>query len=240
MKKLISLAALLFGMFGNAMADDTVVPTIHGAETAKTWTLTVGLNNANDYVAFQMDVQLPAGVSADAITVRDRLKDGGSVTINGETLSTNFSVEKNVIDEANNIVRIIGYNYGNHNVVNSANQFNDGMFKVALSSTEAIGTKTIAATIKNALFVKKDKSTQELSGADLVVDGSSLAVTNGLAGDANGDGVINATDAVAVINRYLGQPLSGKFDGKAADINGDEVFNASDAVAIINAYLNSK
>lgn len=56
-------------------------------------------------------------------------------------------------------------------------------------------------------------------------------------GDVDGDGTINTTDAVVVINYYLGHPVSN-FHEKQADMNGDGYINTADAVAIINKYLN--
>lgn len=57
-----------------------------------------------------------------------------------------------------------------------------------------------------------------------------------LLGDANSDGVVNTTDAVLVINYYLGKTT--EIDKKAADINLDGTINTTDAVGIINKYLN--
>lgn len=54
-------------------------------------------------------------------------------------------------------------------------------------------------------------------------------------GDANRDGEVNTTDAVAVINYYLGK--STTIDKLASDMNDDESINTTDAVAIINKYL---
>jgi len=54
----------------------------------------------------------------------------------------------------------------------------------------------------------------------------------GLAGDVNGDGSVNALDVVAVINAVLGiQPLP------AADVNDDGATNALDVVFVINQVL---
>lgn len=56
-------------------------------------------------------------------------------------------------------------------------------------------------------------------------------------GDVNGDRVVNTTDAVAVINRYLNKEVLN-FHEKQADMNRDGIINTTDAVAIINKYLN--
>lgn len=58
-------------------------------------------------------------------------------------------------------------------------------------------------------------------------------------GDANEDGSLDVTDAVAVINAYLSGDTSGVNAG-LSDVNGDGVIDITDAVAIINLYLNAQ
>ena len=58
-------------------------------------------------------------------------------------------------------------------------------------------------------------------------------------GDANGDGSVDVTDAVAVINAYLNGDSSSINVG-VADVNHDNVIDITDAVAIINLYLNNQ
>ena len=63
--------------------------------------------------------------------------------------------------------------------------------------------------------------------------------TSGLQGDANGDGHITITDAVAVVNYILGN-ASSDFVKANADVNGDGYITITDAVAIVNIILNQK
>ncbi len=58
-------------------------------------------------------------------------------------------------------------------------------------------------------------------------------------GDANEDGNVDVTDAVAVINAYLAGDTSN-INTALSDMNGDEVIDITDAVAIINQYLNGQ
>ncbi|MCR4916041.1 MAG: hypothetical protein K6A96_09840 [Prevotella sp.] len=58
-----------------------------------------------------------------------------------------------------------------------------------------------------------------------------------LTGDVNNDGHVTITDAVAVVNRILGNASNG-FVFKAADINGDGKITITDAVGIVNIILN--
>lgn len=73
------------------------------------------------------------------------------------------------------------------------------------------------------------------SASDFALDTESNFKDNVLLGDANGDGKVNTTDAVVVINYYLGK--TNKIEKRAADINKDGKINTTDAVGIINKYL---
>lgn len=77
------------------------------------------------------------------------------------------------------------------------------------------------------------KAMAVLSGME---DSEVSVFTYTLLGDVNGDGVVNSTDAVAVINWYLGNKTQN-FEEKAADINVDNEINSTDAIGIINIYL---
>lgn len=60
-------------------------------------------------------------------------------------------------------------------------------------------------------------------------------VQNTKLGDVNGDGSVNTTDAVLIINYYLGK--TKEINKRAADVNSDGAVNTTDAVLIINKYL---
>ena len=55
-------------------------------------------------------------------------------------------------------------------------------------------------------------------------------------GDANGDGVVNAADIVAVVNYIIGNP-SMDFVYENVDINDDHALNAADIVLIVNKIM---
>lgn len=66
-------------------------------------------------------------------------------------------------------------------------------------------------------------------------DGSQTNVQTTPTGDANGDSVVNVTDAVYLINVCLG--LTEGANEAKCDVNGDGAVNVTDAVAIINMCL---
>ena len=61
-----------------------------------------------------------------------------------------------------------------------------------------------------------------------------IPVAPGVAGDVDGDGVVNAVDVQLVINAALGIAINPAFK---PDINGDGVVNAIDVQLVINAAL---
>ena len=61
---------------------------------------------------------------------------------------------------------------------------------------------------------------------------------NGISGDVNGDGVVNAEDIVAVVN-YTMSPSSAAIDLSSADVNHDGVVNVADVVMIANMIIST-
>lgn len=64
------------------------------------------------------------------------------------------------------------------------------------------------------------------------ISAGTAIVSDGLPGDVNGDGNVDALDVVAVINHFLGLQTWPK-----ADVNGDGTVNALDVVTVINKVL---
>ena len=56
-------------------------------------------------------------------------------------------------------------------------------------------------------------------------------------GDANGDGEVNISDVVEIVNYILGNP-SENLNEMAADVNGDGNITTADAVGVVNIIMN--
>ena len=65
-----------------------------------------------------------------------------------------------------------------------------------------------------------------------------LTIVAPVLGDANGDGKVTITDAVAIVNQILGNP-SNDFDASNADVNHDGSVTITDAVGVVNIILNN-
>jgi hypothetical protein len=99
--------------------------------------------------------------------------------------------------------------------------------------------KTIAGTngrLTGTYYVALHDVSDTEAGGDITITyhpGASILI-----GDANGDGKITITDAVAVVDYILGQTMKG-FKPQLADVNGDGNIDITDAVGIIDIILNS-
>lgn len=89
---------------------------------------------------------------------------------------------------------------------------------------------TLTAHFRELPFTPTNPDDPESQGGD---------IQTLMTGDADGDGSVDVTDAVAVINAYLTNDTSAINVG-VADINHDGVIDITDAVGIINLYLNSQ
>ena len=56
-------------------------------------------------------------------------------------------------------------------------------------------------------------------------------------GDANGDGVVNATDIVEIVN-YIAKTPTAQFLEQACDLNDDDDINVTDIVLIVSVIMN--
>jgi hypothetical protein len=65
---------------------------------------------------------------------------------------------------------------------------------------------------------------------------SKLTVVSNVLGDANGDGVVDVADVVAIVN-YILEKSAENFNFKAADVNGDNIIDAADVVLVVNIIL---
>ena len=128
MKKTILLLTLLFtGTFALWAADiDVVKARLEGK------TLKVSLTNTTPFVAFQMDIDLPEGVTTEA-------------PVKGVRLSENdFVLAYNTINTTDNVVRVLAYNLSNSSI---SGESGEALFTMALSDK---GNEPI--TLSNIIF----------------------------------------------------------------------------------------
>ena len=68
---------------------------------------------------------------------------------------------------------------------------------------------------------------------------SSAPIITIIAGDANGDGVVDTADVTAIINYILGKP-GASFNKENADVTGDGEILIDDAVQTVQLIMNAQ
>jgi len=92
--------------------------------------------------------------------------------------------------------------------------------------------------------VEKDKFIVKSNTVDIVYDALDVmkftleSDVSVIPGDANGDGVVNVSDIVEIVNYILGNP-SARFNFDAANVNGDTDVNVTDIVGVVSIILSS-
>ena len=177
----------------------------------KTVTVPVSLSNLDKFTAFQCDLTLPDGVTCSKVTLSDRASD--------------HTITKSQYSD--NVVRIASISF-----TSSPFSGNDGiLFNIELTETESFTEGQYEISLKNIKF-----STIDAEEYNLPETTATLTMKTYIKGDANGDGSITITDAVAVVNYVMGNiPASFVFD--AADINESGDISITDAVGTVNLLL---
>lgn len=233
MKKLFTLTALLFCMLLNVMADDVTTATYGNATGNTERTITVALNHTQNYCAFMLDLTLPDGATiADGaeITAKAPLKNGGTTTINDESVTTDFILSGKL--QSDGKYRIIGYNFGNVAIGDG-----DILLSIPVSTTSNDATITIDAS--NVTFISKASNG---SYSEIAFDGTNgnsakADATPRLWGDVVRDGKLDAKDKQTLTNIILEKPFESNIDLFAADINEDGKFDAKDKQTLTNKIL---
>lgn len=177
--------------------------------------LDVELTNTTPFVAFQMDITVPAGVTLQGTPVSniERLAQGENVLINSVSTPTPFQLLHNVIssDAEKQVIRVIAYNLGNNEIKNATG-------KLFTLNFDADVTE---ASIDNILFVDQALVEQSLAKA--------IAEKGGKLGDIDGDGFVDTVDITIALQIAAGK--IGKID--AADIDGDGYVDTVDVTMIL-------
>ena len=183
--------------------------------------LNVSLKNAQKTNAYSFDLVLPKGV----------------------TLAQ---------DDNNSYICIFGNRHSGGNSTSINYMKSTGVYKVAvisLNSKVISGDDGVVCTFKLKLADDVDygKYAVKIQGArySLVTGESSvimpetisiLSVDNYLTGDVNGDGDVDISDAVCIVNHVVGKETP-KYSEAAADVNCDGTVDIADAVRVINLIV---
>lgn len=183
------------------------------AKVGSTVTVPVELVNSSEITGIEFDLILPEGIT---------LEDYEWAGRQGKKHSVNFAYKEDT---------------GTYKVLifsSSSDPFsgNEGtLLNLVLNVDAAMEEDLYDYGMINIKLVTPDERT--FRPADTY---ATFVINNTLRGDANGDGIVDITDVVSVVNYILDRP-SDRFNFAGADINNSGDINVVDVVGIVNIIL---
>ena len=144
--------------------------------------------------------------------------DDGSQTLNVSKVESNT-----------NTYRIVCFSLSNERITGT----NGAILNAVLAVDKNIVDGYYEGRISNIVFTKTDGKQLKLADARF-----GIAITNMIMGDANGDGEVNVSDIVEIVNYIMGKP-SANFVLAAADLNGDGEINVTDIVKVVSIIMST-
>ena len=192
---------------------NTLAITDVGVCKGKQIILPVNMNNTENITALQFEMSLPAGVTISKCQLTDRKGEDHTASYmklaNGNYQVTAIPLSKAIFSGTQGAV------------VNLTLDVDKGMtvgnYAISLTNIELTTSTTLA-----------------INPSDVT---ATLTVSNIKVGDADGNGKISITDAVAIVSHILGEDIDG-FVAAAADVDGNGRITITDAVAVVDMILN--
>ena len=188
--------------------------TITDAEVCKgkQTTLPVNMNNTESITALQFEVSLPEGVAISKCQLTER--KGEDHTVSYKKLSNgNYQVTAISLSKAN-----FGGTAG-------------ALLNLTLDVDEGVTADDYTISLTNIELTTVN--TQAVNPADV---SATLTVSDVKIADADGNGKVSITDAVAIVSYILGDDMDG-FVAAAADVDGNGKITITDAVAVVDMIL---
>ncbi len=183
-------------------------------------TLSINMKNVDDIVGFQFDLQLPEGVSLTIGT-------NGKYLANLTSRKVDHTLYVNKVGE--NTYRFISVSMNNE-----AFEGTEGtLLKMTVKVDDNVAFGNYDIKVLNA-----ELTTSNLESVKSMDETSVLTVKNADPGDANGDGDVNVTDIVEIVNYIMEKP-SDRFIAAAADLNGDGEISVTDIVKVVSIIMSA-
>ena len=177
-------------------------------------------NTWTDVTAYQFDIVLPTGVSLAKnlkgkyiVTKTDRYEDQ----------SQNLTVSKT----GDNTYRIVSFS-----LTKGIIEDNEGaILKLSLQVADGIADGVYEGQLTDIVVTAVDGTQRKLASTYFNIE-----VKNIIPGDANGDGEVNVTDIVEIVN-YIMQTPTAQFVEQASDLNNDGEINVTDIVLVVSIIM---
>lgn len=198
---------------GRTYADNLAVDQV---TIRKGGTMKVGivLNNPTiQYVAFQIDLKLPDGIS-----IANNEEGEPDCSLNEERINNHrLSVEY----KGSGVYRLLAFSFP----VNEFSGTDGDLVYVTLEADKEAIIGDLVGEIKSQVFTGSDNIEYKWEDISFVI-----SVDSSL-GDANSDGELSETDRDYIIRHIMGD-TPDDFDEEAANLNGDENIDVADIVEL--------
>ena len=206
-----------------------IVPDVLLAEdvtirVGQTATADICLNNetTKDFTAYQFDLVLPKGID---IAKNAKGKPDFTIGTRYEDNSQSLTVQK--VEGTTDTYRVVSFSLAKGVITGTKG----ALFTVKLQADADLAEGEYIARMENIVMTRKDGTQFYLKDATLKITVNRIKM-----GDTNGDGIVNVTDIVEVVNCIMGRP-SAIFIRAAADLNGDNIVNVTDIVMIVDIIM---
>ena len=207
------------------MDDDPMVMSVKADDirVSMNSSFTVSLKNSVEVNGYQFDISLPEGISLTK-------NSNGDYECSLTTRYTKLYNIRTVITKLpSGIFRVLCYSLTNEQI----NPGEGPIITFPIIADEHMAAGSYECSLSNIYCSVNDGRSLHLD--DCVFP---LEVMPFLMGDANGDGSINVTDVMLIVNHILGNTLP-VFVEECANVNGDARIDVADVMLLVNMILNS-
>lgn len=218
MYALLAFVSNAFAVDGLRIADFSIMP-------GETKTISVEFDNPDDsYIMLDFNLRLPEG-----LTINTDEEGELMVIPNDARFTRTHSLVASETED--HTYRVLIYSSRNAAIKGNSGE----LFTITVSADADAIEGEKQGSIYNQVFSNENQI--EYDPADItfnVTIGEAIAQ-----GDADGDGLLTTSDAIAVVDFLLNNGKSeGNFSIENADVNGDGSISIADVTAIINLILN--
>ena len=182
------------------------------------------INESTDLTAYQFDLVLPTGIT---LATNDKGKYQVTKTSRYDDDSQTLNVSN--VEGSDNTYRIVCFSMSNDKITGTSG----AILNAVLTIDANIVDGTYEGKITNIVFTKTDGAQEKLNDAKF-----NIVVSSVILGDTNGDGEVNVSDIVEIVNYIMGKP-SSKFIFAAADFNNDGEVNVTDIVKVVSVIMST-
>ncbi len=179
-------------------------------------------NKTTDLTAYQFDLILPIGFT---LATNDKGKYLVTKTDRYNDDSQTLNITK--VEGSANTYRFVCFSMSNETISGTSG----AILNAVLAADKDIVDGTFEGKISDIVFTKADGKQLKLADAKF-----SIVINSIISGDANGDGEVNVSDIVEIVNNIMGKP-SANFKQAAADLNGDGEINVTDIVKVVSIIM---